>query len=107
MLDIRDTLTDLLSNENKDIFDKFKNNEEYSFEEAQSDYRKKTAEKDNQKDQLDLTNRLFELDRLYSLISTLPIPQIISNAEKKDEFKKKLQELKKVVETMSTIFEGL
>ena len=93
--DVRDTFSKLLIPENKDLLEKFKNSEEYSIAEVNSDLLKKQAESDNQKDMLSLPHRLKELKNAYVAISTMPWPVISESSSEKAEFLKSLEEIKK------------
>ena len=93
--DVRDTFTKLLNPENKDLLEKFKNTEEYTIAEVNSDLLKKQATSDSQKDLLNLPHRLAELKTALGAISTLPWPVISSSTNEKAEFKTTLEEINK------------
>lgn len=76
VLDIRDHFNQLLLPENKNILTKFINTPEFSINNAIQEINNKNAEKNAQRNLLDIQNRLDELDEFYTNISTLPIKNI-------------------------------
>jgi hypothetical protein len=75
-LDVRDVMSKLLQKENIELLDKFLNDEECSVEEIKYELNQKSAEKDAMKKQLDAHTRLEEIDKISSIINTLPIKAI-------------------------------
>lgn len=92
-LDLRDVMSKILLKENKSLFDKFLNEEEYSVDEVKYDLNQKIAEKESQKKQLDVNSRLEEINDFNDKISTLPIKRITENSETLSEFTGILEEL--------------
>ncbi|PIA79447.1 hypothetical protein BFR04_00950 [Gaetbulibacter sp. 4G1] len=86
VLDIRDHFNKLLIPENKSILVKFIEVEDFSINEAIQEIRDKDAEKNAQKHQLDLGERILRLNDLYTELSTLPMVNILKSADK-DKFK--------------------
>jgi len=84
VLDIRDHFNQLLLPENKNTLSKFIETPDFSINEAIQEIASKDAEKNIHKNQLDIENRLSELNDLYSSISTLPIKNIIDSNLKKE-----------------------
>ncbi|TCP27853.1 hypothetical protein EV195_10112 [Tenacibaculum skagerrakense] len=82
VLDIRDHFNKLLLPENKSILVKFEEEDEFSINEAIQELRNKDAEKSAQKHQLDLEERITRLNDLYTELSTLPIVNILKDANK-------------------------
>lgn len=92
VLDVRDHFSKLLIPENKSILIKFVEESEYSINEAIQDVRNKDAEKNAQKHQLDLEERINRLNDLYTELSTLPMVNIIKSGEK-DRFKEIIEKI--------------
>lgn len=90
VLDIRDHFNQLLLPENKNILVKFIEDQDFSINSAIQEVLNKDAEKHAQKNQLDIENRLEELEELYSSISTLPVRNI-----KTSEYKMKFVDVLK------------
>lgn len=98
VLDIRDHFNKLLLPENKSILDKFIDEEDFSINESIQEIRNKDAEKSAQKHQLDLEERIKNLNELYTELTTLPIVNIINEVENKEKFR---EIIKKINESAS------
>lgn len=92
-LDLRDFLNQALQNENKSFFKKFINNPELSSKDIIQEINAKDAVKDAQKNQLDLQERLEELDEISATLNTLPTKKIVDNKELREDFIQKLSEI--------------
>ena len=102
VLDIRDSFNQLLSPEHESILQKFIVNNDYSLDEARQDIRNKDAQKNAQKNQLDLNERLKTFEEFYTSVSTLPIMNIIKEQEMKLKFHEILNKIKEATEFQLT-----
>ena len=104
VLDIRDSFNQLLLPDHKDVLQNFIDKNDYSLNEALQDIRKKDAEKNAQKNQLDLNERLKIFEEFYTSVSTLPTMKIIKDQEMKLKFYEILINIKETTEFQLTHF---
>lgn len=97
-LEVRDLLSKILIKENKSILDKFINLDEYTYQEAKLELDKKNAEKEAEKESLNLAQRLEEIASSITNIKTLPSSDIVEEKELKEKFIKELKSLVKASE---------
>lgn len=97
--DVRDVLSKLILEENKDIFDRFDNNE-ISINVARAEIEKKETKEDIAKKSIDIKSSLREVTNLYNKLSTLPLPQISENTDYKTKFKDLFDKIRKAIDTI-------
>jgi hypothetical protein len=97
-IDLRDFLNQALLPDNKTYLEKFINVEEYTVKEAIQDISTKDAVKSAQKNQLNLVERLNQLDEFITSLSTLPVNKIVTDEEL---LKKYIEKINEIVSTSS------
>lgn len=100
--DVRDTLSKLLLEENKSLFEEFENCD-LSIDEARSKMEAARYQRQVQESKIDIDSKLKELDGIASTINTLPIPKIIEQDEKIDLFIEKLGDIEAVAKTQKRV----
>lgn len=101
-LEARDIMSKLVLDENISVLEKFEN-DEITIHQARTEMDKKETKEEVEKESIDVRSVLHEIDRLYKRLSTLPMPQIISNPEAKDKLKKLFKQIITVVDTYESM----
>lgn len=101
-LDVRDILSKLVLEENKSVLENFEN-DEIDIYKAKAEMDKKETKEEVEKEAIDVASVLHEVDRLYKKLSTLPMPQIISDPEAKEKLKALFEQIKTVVGTYESM----
>lgn len=97
-LEARDILSKLVLDENKSVLEKFEN-DEITIHQARTEIDKKETKEEVEKESIDVKSVLHEIDRLYKRLSTLPMPQIVSDPEAKEKLKELFEQIRTVVST--------
>lgn len=106
-LELRDFLNQALLPANKNFITKFINTEEYTVKEALQDIHTKDAVKNAQQNQLNIDDRLEELEQAISSLNTLPVKKISENDEIHQKYIEKLEELVSTGSFQIALLKGL
>ncbi len=101
-LEARDIMSKLVLDENKSVLEEFEN-DEITIHQSRTEMDKKETKEEVEKESIDVRSVLHEIDRLYKRLSTLPMPQIISNPEAKDKLKELFKQIITVVDTYESM----
>ncbi|MCD6099164.1 MAG: hypothetical protein J7K33_01120 [Candidatus Marinimicrobia bacterium] len=100
--DIRDIFSQLLLGENRELYEKFEN-EEISIEEVRRQMEEAKFKKSAQREKIDLDSKLSELETMATTIQTLPIPKILEEETKIEHFIERLENIENLARTQKEV----
>jgi len=102
-LDVRDILSKLILDEHKSILERFENGEITIFE-AHTEIERTESREETERATIDVNRTLQEIEKLYRRLSTLPIPQIISDREAVQKLRELFAKIKIAIQTYEQLF---
>jgi len=102
-LDVRDILSKLILDEHRSILEKFENGEITIFE-AHTDIERIESSQETERASIDVNRTLQEIEKLYRRLSTLPIPQIISDREAVQKLRELFANIKTAIQAYEQLF---
>ena len=97
-LDVRDILSKLILDEHKSILERFENGEITIFE-AHTEIERTESREETERATIDVNRTLQEIEKLYRKLSTLPIPQIISDKGAVQKLRELFTQIKTAIQT--------
>ena len=102
-VDVRDILSKLILSENSSILERFENGE-LNLHQALGEIERRESKEETERESIDVGRVLGEIERLYHRLSTLPVPQILSDQEAIQKLKELFERIKSTITTYEKLF---
>lgn len=106
-LELRDFLNQVLAPDNRTFLQKFINNADQSAKDILQEISTKDAVKNAQRNQLDLSERLDQLEEVLTSLNTLPVKKISEDLELRDKYIDKLTDIQSTCDFQANILKGI